>query len=192
MAVKKTIKSEVKTIEENVKMEIDNGLPEGHVYLVKTINNDGKLQDIVDTSKVIKTHLTKEEAVAFLGGRDPKDYFYLGKVPVYMKRNLGFLLDDDSEQRMIVDSIFKDLEDRSNILIFANTDGNKHTLLIPKQYSAVEITDGEFTSPAYVCDPRVIVYTGFGRTGHYSPDVFKKDVERVAHSIKVVLQKRMF
>lgn len=126
------------------KVNPDAGLTGAELVAKYTIKDSTGLPIFVDTEKVWQAGLlSDEEAEKFLGGKNPKDYFYAGEVHKSHVKNLGDLLDEDRPEVQTLRRIAPQFGD---LLMFKDRYQNLYHILIPKRLSETQTdASGEYT-----------------------------------------------
>lgn len=122
----------------------DKNLTGAELVAKYTIKDSTGLPIFVDTEKVWQAGLLDDEdAKKFLGGKDPKDYFYAGEVHKSHVKNLGDLLDEDRPE---VQTLRRIAPQFSDLLMFKDRYQNLYHILIPKRLSETQTdANGEYT-----------------------------------------------
>ena len=144
----------------------------------------------MDANKVFDALcVSQEEAVGYLGGYDPNDYFRGGKLHKSFKNFFGDRLDDETEEFMIMQSV---LTPYVGCLLFKQRQQNLYTILVPKIFSEFELDhEGEYAPEGVYYDTRVIAFTGKGNApSAFEKDYFLKHVMKTRESIVKTLEKR--
>jgi len=134
--------------------------------------------------------LPDEQARAFLGGRDPKDYFRDGLVHTSFISTFENLLPEDEEEVVVMRKIipFKD------VLLFKRKRTNLYILLVPKRLARFELDmDGEFVNEYINYDISAIAFTGSGTPAAYEEGYFIQQLQKVlVHLQKVAEMRKLF
>ena len=151
------------------------------------------LVDLTRTvTETVKVNLSDDEVAEFLKLRDGEkvsDYFKDAKIPAFLPKTVGSLLDDDAEEMDIAREVFSIL---SGYKIFYSKYGNKYTVLLPKKYSGLEKdVKGEYSSPYTPYDIRIINFPGGAeRPSSYNPDYFRKVLTIIFDNVKIELTRQ--
>lgn len=144
----------------------------------------------MDANKVFEALcVPAEEAITYLGGYDPADYFRGGKLHKSFKNFFGERLDEETEEFMMMQAI---LSPYVGCQLFKQRQQNLYTVLMPKVFSEFELDhDGEYAAEGVYYDTRVIAFTGKGNApSAFEKDYFNKHIERIRASIAETLKKR--
>lgn len=144
----------------------------------------------MDANKVFEALcVPQEDAVEYLGGYDPEDYFRGGKLHKSFKNFFGDRLDDETEEFMIMQSI---LTPYVGCLLFKQRQQNLYTILVPKVFSEFELDHtGEYAPEGVYYDTRVVAFTGKGNApSAFEKDYFVKHINKIRESIVKTIDKR--
>ena len=134
--------------------------------------------------------LSEEEAVSYLGGRDPKKYFRGGLLHSSFVQTFENLLTEDEEEVATMRRVipYKD------VLLFKKKKTNVYILLIPKRLARFEMDEeGEFIGETVNYDISAIAFTGSGTPAAYEEGYFIQQLKKVlVHLTKVAEQRRIF
>lgn len=162
----------------------------------QTYDGVEEITTLVDLSRTakerVKINLSDKESAEFLGLKDGEsisDYFKDAKIPSFLPKTIGVLLDDNAEEMDIAREVFSML---SGYKIFYSKYGNKYTVLLPKKYSGLEKdVNGEYSSPYTPYDIRIINFPGGAeRPSSYNPDYFRKILTIIFDNIKIELTRQ--
>jgi hypothetical protein len=135
-----------------------------------------------------KVFLSDSEVKKFMGDKDPNRYFRDGKVPMYMPKSFGTLLPEDRTETIVKNEVFTKYPET---LLFKHDLTNIYTLLIPKELTEHEFSNGDFTDRLVRYDTRSIVFTGGpGRPSSFEVDYFKKQSAKVLQSLNKMAEER--
>lgn len=134
--------------------------------------------------------LPEEDARAFLGGRDPQEYFREGLLHTSFINMLENLLPEDEEEVMVMRKVLP----WKDILLFKKKRTNVYILLIPKRLARFEMDDnGEFINEHINYDISAIAFTGSGSPAAYEEGYFIQQLRKtLVHLQKVAEQRRLF
>lgn len=132
--------------------------------------------------------LSPEEADAFLGGRNPFDYFKEGLVHSSLKGFFGDLLGEEREEVMALKKVIKS----ADIPMFKHRRFNQYLLLIPKSISENEVdANGEFISKVVHQDYRVVAFTGQGGVpSAYEETFFMNECKKILTKLQQIAKER--
>jgi hypothetical protein len=189
---KEEIKTEDQAVEKEVKKTEKKEKFDGMDISVNTL-------DGINAEKVaVKSYLSDDEASVYLGGLDPKNYFYEGKVPVYFKKNFGGVLTSETDFMTalpVFDEVFGKVpeEKYGKQVLFFNPNGNRFTILLDKRFSTLATVNGEFTDEFHptlrqkFCvrpfDARSIMFNGALLGNSYVEDVFRTKLSEIRNMI---------
>jgi len=161
------------------------------LYKENVILDKEGLPLFLDWRKLYKQlSLSNEEAVAYLGGRDPNEYFRGGLLHSSFVQTFENLLPEDEEEVATMRRVipYKD------VLLFKKKKTNVYILLIPKRLARFEMDDeGEFISETVNYDISAIAFTGSGTPAAYEEGYFIQQLKKVlVHLTKVAEQRRIF
>lgn len=188
MAKKTIVKNEEETVNNTVANDVKKTSKKYDGYEEITT-----LVDLTRTAKeTVKINLSDDEAADFLQlkeGESVSDYFKDSKVPSFLPKTLGKILEDDSEEMDIVRDVFQKI---SGYKVFYSKYGNKYTVLLPKKYSGLEKdVNGEYSSIYTPYDIRIINFPGGAeRPSSYNPDYFRKILTIILDNIKIELTRQ--
>lgn len=130
-----------------------------------------------------KVNMTDEEARNFLGGKDPKNYFKNGKIPVW-KKVLGTLITDEEDPALI---LLKEVIPKvSSILLYKHKTDSVYTLLIPKSFSENETgAAGDYTDEYTTSDERSIVFGASNSPKSFEKAYFKSRLASIYSKLKI-------
>lgn len=145
----------------------------------------------LDWKKLYKQlSLPHEEAVVYLGGRDPNKYFRGGLLHSSFVQTFENLLPEDEEEVQVMRRVipYKD------VLLFKKKRTNVYILLIPKRLARFEMDEeGEFIGDTVNYDISAIAFTGSGTPAAYEEGYFIQQLKKVlVHLTKVAEQRRIF
>lgn len=133
--------------------------------------------------------LPEEEARAYLGGRDPRDYFRDGLLHTSFVTTFENLLPEDEEEVQVMRRVIP----YKGVLLFKKKRTNVYILLIPKKLARFELdADGEFVDQPVNYDISAIAFTGSGTPAAYEEGYFIQQLKKVlTHLTKVAEQRRI-
>ena len=145
----------------------------------------------LDWKKLYKQlSLPDDQARAYLGGRDPHDYFRDGLLHTSFVQTFEGLLPEDEEEVQTLRRVipYKD------VLLFKKKRTNVYILLIPKRLARFEMDDeGEFIGEHINYDISAIAFTGSGTPAAYEEGYFIQQLKKVlTHLQKVAETRRIF
>lgn len=132
----------------------------------------------------------QEEAIKFLGERDPYDYFFEGVINKHLVKAIGDLLPEDRDEVKVLRRLLPGYDD---VLMFKHRTSNTYTLVIPKVLSNAPLNlDREFIELSFRYDPRPVVFNGVGRPSQFDESYFKKWTDKFAASLSAARSKNQF
>lgn len=134
--------------------------------------------------------LPEEQARAYLGGRDPKEYFRDGLLHTSFMTTFENLLPEDEEEVQVMRRVipYKDC------LLFKKKRTNLYIVLIPKRLARFELdADGEFVDEPINYDISAIAFTGSGTPAAYEEGYFVQQLKKIlVHLTKVAESRRIY
>ena len=133
--------------------------------------------------------MSDEEAIDFLGGYDPKDFFRNGKITKPFIKSVGRRFEEDTEEYAILEKV---LYPYSGFVLFKRDRENLYTILVPKVFSDF-VTDytGEFVEPHIFYDTRVIMFSGLnGTPSSFQEKYFEDKLKLIKNKIKNAVENK--
>lgn len=153
----------VKPVRKETVQEKNNKIFKEHI-----IKDKNGLNSFVDEDALAeKMLMSVEETQTYLNGADPSIYFAKGRMPIWLKKEMGVCLDDERVEKEALDKLIsKDL----GVLMFKHEMLNLYQILVPKVLSEFELDyDGEFIEKYTVCHRAVVNFNSATSTKEYGP-----------------------
>lgn len=160
-------------------------------YKASVVLDKENLPMFLDWKKLYKElSLPEEEARAYLGGRDPQEYFREGLLHTSFVTTFENLLPEDEEEVQTMRRVIP----YKGVLLFKKKRTNVYILLIPKKLARFELdSEGEFVDQPVNYDISAIAFTGSGTPAAYEEGFFIQQLKKVlTHLQKVAEQRRIF
>lgn len=160
-------------------------------YKANVVLDKENLPMFLDWKKLYKElSLPDEEARAYLGGRDPQEYFREGLLHTSFVTTFENLLPEDEEEVQTMRRVIP----YKGVLLFKKKRTNVYILLIPKKLARFELdSEGEFVDQPVNYDISAIAFTGSGTPAAYEEGFFIQQLKKVlTHLQKVAEQRRIF
>lgn len=165
-----------------------SGMALAEKFVIK--DKDGRNAFSDEEALAEATLMSVEETKDFIGGRDPMKYFKKGRLPEWMKKELGQFLEED---RMEVETLRKVAANIPDLIMFKHNIYNIYNIVVPKHLSELALDhNGEFVDQYAVCHRVAINFNAavkskkFGITPPaFEPSYFAKYIEPTLNLLKL-------
>lgn len=146
------------------------------------LDTEGRKMFTDEDAIYAKMSMSLEDAVKFLGGKDPNVYFRNGLCHTTMQKILGNILDDTYDEYV---AFRKEIRD-PNVLLFKHRLHNLYTILLPKYLTEFELdADGDYVNKYVKQAYSVVAFTGqLGVPSAFEEAFFRRKLGQIKLKIK--------